>query len=225
MPKDTEMTLSEAEKIVSRAVDPNRVGDEQSFSKAKKQALDEYDDQCAFCGIGPQYSSYQSLMGHHINGDDEDHRVNNLIIVCGACHKQIHRKEDSSYQPFHDILPDESIYTSEKVKQLGEQRDLERPEDRYVLRIVSYSVKLNNKNGHNILSFINDLLEQLSESGTIEKLEVQGNHRQKVEFQNQSAMKEFEDELNQRIEPTASVQSAHPLTKDTEITHTLKLYS
>ena len=42
---------------------------------------------------------------HHVNGDDSDDRVENLIPVCQSCHVHIHRVDEPPYRKWHRQLP------------------------------------------------------------------------------------------------------------------------
>lgn len=57
----------------------------------KKRCLDNgwLENKCAFCGTGPVWNGKPlTLQLDHINGKNNDHRIENLRILCPNCHTQ-----------------------------------------------------------------------------------------------------------------------------------------
>jgi Zn finger protein HypA/HybF involved in hydrogenase expression len=62
---------------------------------------------CAICGLGPEWNgNILTLQVDHINGDNKDHRIENLRFLCPNCHSQtenyaggnaINRKRTGNY--------------------------------------------------------------------------------------------------------------------------------
>lgn len=42
---------------------------------------------------------------HHVNGDDTDDRVANVIPLCQSCHVHIHKVDEPPYRQWHRQLP------------------------------------------------------------------------------------------------------------------------
>lgn len=42
---------------------------------------------------------------HHVNGDDTDQRVENVIPLCQSCHVHVHRVDEPPYRKWHRQLP------------------------------------------------------------------------------------------------------------------------
>lgn len=62
-----------------------------STNKLKHRMIDEcvIEDKCAICGWNKKRNpedKYTPCELHHINGDEFDHRIENLILLCPNCH-------------------------------------------------------------------------------------------------------------------------------------------
>ena len=54
----------------------------------RKIALLSYPNKCSSCG----YDTYINVLEvHHIDGDRSNNNINNLIILCPTCHKEVER--------------------------------------------------------------------------------------------------------------------------------------
>ena len=205
------MSFEKAREIISEAKSTEGAEGNLSFEEAKERAIEESRN-CIFCGItSDKYSDAQALMGHHLNGDENDNREENVIIVCGACHKGIHRRGNGVFEPFHNYLPKESIYTSEDMQKLSEERDKKRPDDRCVLRIRHWG------DTEQILKSVG----KLNNPSSVELIEK--DRSIKLEFENEKLMYRFGKMLNQNKNISGRVRKAHPQVKDTRVTHTLSI--
>jgi hypothetical protein len=54
--------------------------------KDKNMIYEKYNNECAICG------SKEGLHIHHKDHNPENNTINNLIVLCGVCHKKIHMK-------------------------------------------------------------------------------------------------------------------------------------
>lgn len=83
-----------------------------------ERVVEEKGEQCIVCGRSPEewleaegddgYTrSQEDIRLHHVNGDDTDDRVENLIPVCQSCHVHIHRVDRPPYRKWHRQLPRE----------------------------------------------------------------------------------------------------------------------
>jgi len=48
--------------------------------------LDKYNHECVFCG------TEEGLHIHHKDSNPQNNQLNNLIVICGVCHKKLHMK-------------------------------------------------------------------------------------------------------------------------------------
>jgi len=64
-------------------------------NKAKKEVFDKFDDKCVACGFSQKYKvgNFARLFIHHLDGDRENNKLENLILVCRKCHSKIHLSE------------------------------------------------------------------------------------------------------------------------------------
>jgi 5-methylcytosine-specific restriction endonuclease McrA len=59
----------------------------QKFTENQKNMiLNKFENQCAVCG------KTEGLHIHHKDKNTKNNRMNNLIVLCGVCHKKIHMK-------------------------------------------------------------------------------------------------------------------------------------
>jgi 5-methylcytosine-specific restriction endonuclease McrA len=72
--------------------------------KARRRALEKFGESCCLCGrtMGDRD---QGLSVHHINGDESDDRMENLIPLCQSCHLKVHRRDDPPYRWLYRRLP------------------------------------------------------------------------------------------------------------------------
>ena len=56
---------------------------------AKRYLIETRGHQCAICGGDIWHGKPMPLILDHINGDPEDHRLENLRLVCGNCNMQL----------------------------------------------------------------------------------------------------------------------------------------
>ncbi|WP_089649588.1 HNH endonuclease [Halobacterium hubeiense] len=67
--------------------------------------------ECLVCGQSPEEwvesetRTQTTLSLHHINGDDTDDRVANVIPLCQDCHIHIHKVDEPPYRQWHRQLP------------------------------------------------------------------------------------------------------------------------
>jgi len=78
----------------------------------KQDVRKRHNHSCYFCGRGVNHShsdseTHRHLHCHHINGDDTDYRLGNLILLCGSCHQCVHNKDEPPFRRFHRALPRE----------------------------------------------------------------------------------------------------------------------
>jgi len=75
--------------------------------------FDRWGDECIVCTRRPEewlettsgIRRQGRLSFHHVNGDDTDDRVENIIPVCQSCHVHIHRVDKPPYRKWHRQLP------------------------------------------------------------------------------------------------------------------------
>ncbi|QAU13471.1 HNH endonuclease [Halorubrum sp. BOL3-1] len=83
---------------------------DDSFRQAVRAA---WGGECLVCGRSPEgwlnttegARRQDKLSLHHINGDDTDNRVANVIPLCQSCHVHIHKVDEPPYRQWHRQLP------------------------------------------------------------------------------------------------------------------------
>ncbi|MDL0127832.1 HNH endonuclease [Halobacterium salinarum] len=81
----------------------------------EEAVLDRWGNACVVCGRRPEEwldtdlgeRRQDKLSFHHVNGDDTDDRIDNIIPLCQSCHVHIHRVDDPPYRMWHRQLPSE----------------------------------------------------------------------------------------------------------------------
>ncbi|MBU3905364.1 MAG: HNH endonuclease [Nanoarchaeota archaeon] len=74
----------EAEK---RVFGKTNIKSRTAFSKNDKSAIfEKFHNECAICGAS------EGLHIHHKDKDPSNSNINNLIVLCGVCHKKVHMK-------------------------------------------------------------------------------------------------------------------------------------
>ncbi|WP_424016210.1 HNH endonuclease (plasmid) [Halorientalis pallida] len=80
--------------------------------RLRKLVYDQYGEACVICGRNPEgwrhCRKQEELSLHHIDGDETNDEIENLIPVCQSCHKLIHRLDRPPYRFYHRQLPHES---------------------------------------------------------------------------------------------------------------------
>lgn len=167
---------------------------ELSFDKARKKTFSKRGDSCFICDRDRDYSGRQDISVHHINGDDTDHRVENLLPVCQQCHIRIHRRNEEPYSKWHEKLPKEARFTSEDLQELYKQRAAKRSRGERTILSISYRA------AKEIPSGVDDKIEVSSEQAA-------------------EALVERWDE--QCSSGAIHLRKAHPGMRDTEVTHSV----
>lgn len=79
----------------------------------RQAVIDAWGDACLLCGRAPESwldttrgeRRQAKLSLHHVNGDDTDDRVGNVIPLCQSCHVHVHRVDEPPYRQWHRQLP------------------------------------------------------------------------------------------------------------------------
>jgi hypothetical protein len=79
----------------------------------EQAVFDRWGHACVVCGRTPEEwlatdagtRVQDKLSLHHVNGDDTDDRVENVIPLCQSCHVHIHRVDEPPYRKWHRQLP------------------------------------------------------------------------------------------------------------------------
>jgi len=165
-----------------------------SFEEAREMAFSKKGDNCFICERDRDYSNQQDISVHHINGDDTDHRVENLLPVCQQCHLRIHRRNEEPYSKWHEKLPEEDRFTSEDLQELYKQRDAKRSRGERTVLSISYRA------AKRIPSEVDD----------------------KIEVSSERAAKALVEEWNEQCSSgTIHLRKAHPGMRDTKVTHSV----
>lgn len=72
----------------------------------REKCLSQKINTCYACG-----SSDEKLVVHHVNGDRQDHSLDNLVPMCRSCHSRLHTADNLSgvLARLRDKLPPETI--------------------------------------------------------------------------------------------------------------------
>jgi len=75
--------------------------------KYREKCLSQKISVCNICGNG----SPENMVVHHINGDREDDRLENLVPLCRSCHSKVHHKtnHNRTVEEYTEQLPKESL--------------------------------------------------------------------------------------------------------------------
>ncbi|TYT61770.1 HNH endonuclease [Natrialba swarupiae] len=79
----------------------------------EQAVFDRWGCECVVCGRRPEEwldtdlgdRNQDKLSFHHVNGNEDDDRVENVIPVCQSCHVHIHRRDKPPYRKWHRQLP------------------------------------------------------------------------------------------------------------------------
>lgn len=79
----------------------------------EEAVFDRWANACVICGRRPEEwletdlgeRRQDKLSFHHVNGDDTNDRVENIIPLCQSCHVHIHRVDEPPYRMWHRQLP------------------------------------------------------------------------------------------------------------------------
>ena len=74
----------------------------------REKAIEEYGEECSIC------NSTRNVEVHHIDGDHSNADIDNLLVVCGPCHGDIHspNRKGMPHDKFTNHLPQESVFGS-----------------------------------------------------------------------------------------------------------------
>lgn len=75
----------------------------QSVPEYVRVCLQHYTRECRLCG------SVNHVQIHHINGDHDDNRLENLVPLCADCHEEVHYgvSDDRQIRALRSMLPGE----------------------------------------------------------------------------------------------------------------------
>jgi hypothetical protein len=73
--------------------------------KYRDKALAEYGEVCDICDCT------ENIVVHHIDGDRENHKIENLIPLCRGCHSKIHcsKEIDGEVEEYRSKLPETTL--------------------------------------------------------------------------------------------------------------------
>ena len=79
------------------------IKDRQQNPKGKhatiqKLIFERDDNQCQSCG------ATEGLVIHHIDGDDRNNKIGNLIVLCASCHPSLHRHPAKTAVPLLKLI-------------------------------------------------------------------------------------------------------------------------
>lgn len=89
--KILDLKYREKQKLIRQEAEKRLYGknktQRQSFTEEEKEIIfDRYNHQCAICG------NNEGLHIHHRDCNPSNNKLDNLILLCGVCHKKIHMK-------------------------------------------------------------------------------------------------------------------------------------
>lgn len=72
----------------------------------REKAIEEYGEECQIC------DSTREVVAHHIDGNRKNNDLGNLLVVCDACHRDIHspNRVGMPHDKYTNHLPEEAVY-------------------------------------------------------------------------------------------------------------------
>lgn len=72
----------------------------------RKVAIEERGERCEIC------ERTREVIVHHIDGDRGNNEMDNLLVVCKTCHREIHKPSQAGqpYDRYTELLPSDSLY-------------------------------------------------------------------------------------------------------------------